>query len=83
MLPRAGDPARPPLRARLAQWGTFKQWPQLVEDVAHAVRAHNGVLDGEICSLEPDGRTRFNKLLFRRDWPHFYALDVLSIEGRI
>jgi ATP-dependent DNA ligase len=39
------------------------------------------VLDGEICCLEPDGRTHFNKLLFRRDWPFFYAFDVLSIEG--
>ena len=38
-------------------------------------------LDGEICCLEPDGRTHFNKLLFRREWPHFYAFDVLSIEG--
>jgi bifunctional non-homologous end joining protein LigD len=39
------------------------------------------VLDGEICCLEPDGRTHFNKLLFRREWPFFYAFDVLSIEG--
>lgn len=39
------------------------------------------MLDGEICCLEPDGRTDFNKLLFRREWPHFYAFDVLSIEG--
>ena len=38
-------------------------------------------LDGEICCLEPDGRTHFNKLLFRREWPFFYAFDVLSIEG--
>ena len=30
---------------------------------------------------EPDGRTHFNKLLFRREWPCFYAFDVLSIEG--
>ena len=60
---------------------TFKQWPQLAEEIAHAVRAYNAVLDGEICCLEPDGRTHFNKLLFRREWPHFYAFDVLSIEG--
>jgi hypothetical protein len=35
---------------------------------------------GEIRCLEPDGRTHFNKLLFRREWPFFYAFDVLSIE---
>jgi len=31
--------------------------------------------------LEPDGYTNFRKLLFRREWPHFYAFDVLSIDG--
>ena len=30
----------------------------------------------------PDGTSNFNRLLFRRDWPHFYAFDVLSINGR-
>ena len=59
----------------------FKGWTQLAEEVAHAVRAHSAVLDGEICCLEPDGRTHFNKLLFRRDWPFFYAFDALSTEG--
>ena len=34
---------------------TFKQWRQLSEEIAHAVRAHSAVLDGEICCLEPDG----------------------------
>ena len=60
---------------------TFKQWPQLAEEIAHAVRAFSCVLDGESCCLEPDGRTNFNKLLFRREWSHFYAFDVLSING--
>ena len=60
---------------------TFRGWPQLAEEVAHAVRAHSAVLDGEMCCLEPDGGTHFKKLLFRRDWPFFYAFDVLSIEG--
>jgi hypothetical protein len=59
---------------------TFKQWPQLAAEIAHAVGAHSAVLDGEVCCLEPDGRTHFNKLLFRREWPTS-ALDVLSIEG--
>ena len=60
---------------------TFKLWPQPAVEVAHAVRAHSCVLDGEICCLGPDGRTHFNKRLFRREWPFFYAFDVLSIEG--
>jgi bifunctional non-homologous end joining protein LigD len=28
---------------------TFKQWPQLTEEIAHAGRAFDAVLDGEIC----------------------------------
>jgi len=59
---------------------TFKQWPHLVEELAHAVRAHSCVLDGEICCLDADGRPNFRNLLFRREWPHFYAFDVLSID---
>ena len=39
------------------------------------------MLDGEICCYEPDGRTNFRKLLFQREWPYFYAFDVLSIDG--
>jgi hypothetical protein len=35
----------------------FKSWPQLAEEVAHAVRRRSAVLDGEICCLEPDGRS--------------------------
>ena len=57
------------------------QRQNLAEEIAHAVRAHSAVLDDEICCLEPDGRTQFHKLLFRREWPHSYAFDVLSIDG--
>jgi bifunctional non-homologous end joining protein LigD len=59
----------------------FKSWPQLAEEAAHAVRAKRAVLDGEICCLNPDGRSNFNALLFRRDSPYFYAFDVLSVDG--
>lgn len=61
---------------------TFRQWPQLEEELAHAVRAQDAILDGEICCLEPDGRSAFHKLLFRREWPYFCCFDVLSIDGR-
>jgi bifunctional non-homologous end joining protein LigD len=59
----------------------YTQFPMLAEDLAHAVRARSCVLDGEIVCLAPDGRSLFNRLLFRRDWPHFVAFDVLSIDG--
>jgi bifunctional non-homologous end joining protein LigD len=50
-------------------------------ELAHAVRAHSAILDGEIVCLDVDGRSLFNRLLFRRDWPHFVAFDVLAIDG--
>jgi len=59
----------------------FKSWPQLAEEVAHAVRATRAVLDGEICCLDPDGRSNFNALLFRRERPYFYTFDITSLEG--
>jgi bifunctional non-homologous end joining protein LigD len=59
----------------------FAQWPQLAEEIAHAVRAKRAVLDGEIACVRPDGSSDFHALLFRRDWPVFYAFDVLSVEG--
>jgi bifunctional non-homologous end joining protein LigD len=60
----------------------FKSWPQLSEKIAHAVRCRSAVLDGEVCCLKPDGGSDFYSLLFRREWPHFYAFDVLFLNGR-
>jgi bifunctional non-homologous end joining protein LigD len=61
---------------------TYGQWPQLTEELAHAVRAHHAVLDGEVVCLKRDGRSDFEALLFRREWPYFYAFDLLSVEDR-
>jgi bifunctional non-homologous end joining protein LigD len=59
----------------------FKSWPQLAEEIAHAVKAHSAVLDGEICCLQSDGRPNFHAVMFRRAWPWFYAFDMLSVNG--
>jgi ATP-dependent DNA ligase len=32
-------------------------------------------------TLQRDGRTHFHKLLFRREWPLFYAFDVRGVDG--
>src|SRR5688572_2481924 len=60
---------------------TFKRWPQLAEELAHAIQCESAVLDGEIVCLDDDGTPNFHKLLFRREWPHFYAFDVLELDG--
>ena len=53
----------------------------LLDEIAHAIRAMSCVLDSEIVCLAPDGRSLFNRLLFRRDWPYFVAFYVLAIDG--
>ena len=40
------------------------------------------VRDGEICSLDSDGRSEFHPLMFRRETrPFFYAFDLLAVDG--
>jgi hypothetical protein len=53
---------------------TFKHWPQLCEELAHAVKAHDAIIDEEIVCLDTRGRSNFKSLLFRREWPYFHAL---------
>jgi ATP dependent DNA ligase-like protein len=59
----------------------LKHWPQLCEELAHAVKAHDAILDGEIVCLDRRGRRNFKNLLFRREWPYFYAFDLLAVDG--
>ena len=59
----------------------FTKFGLLAEEIAHIVKAMRAILDGEIVCLGADGRSRFYDLLFRREWPHFYAFDVLTLEG--
>jgi bifunctional non-homologous end joining protein LigD len=60
----------------------FKQWPYLERELAHTVKARHAVLDGEVVCLRSDGSSDFNALLFRREWPYFYAFDLLELDGR-
>jgi bifunctional non-homologous end joining protein LigD len=59
----------------------FAKWDVLCTEISHSVRAHDCVLDGELVCLDADGRSNFHKLMFRRDWPYFYAFDPLSVDG--
>jgi bifunctional non-homologous end joining protein LigD len=44
-------------------------------------RLKNAILDGEIVSLDPEGRSQFNPLLRRRGHASFYAFDLVWIDG--
>jgi bifunctional non-homologous end joining protein LigD len=39
------------------------------------------VIDGEIVCLDARGRSNSKSLLFRREWPYFYAFDLLEVDG--
>jgi hypothetical protein len=41
--------------------------PMTGNDDPNALRHAQAVLDGEICCLGPDGRSRFYDLMFRRE----------------
>jgi bifunctional non-homologous end joining protein LigD len=60
----------------------FTSWPELAQNIAKTIRRRRAVLDGEICCLDPKGRSAFYDLLFRRGQPHFMAFDVLWLDGR-
>src|SRR5579871_2451436 len=59
----------------------FKRFPQLSVEIAHSARTSDAVIDGEIVCLDDDGRSNFHKLLFHREWPYFYAFDLLALNG--
>jgi bifunctional non-homologous end joining protein LigD len=60
---------------------TFSNWAVLCTEISHSIRAHDAVLDGEIVCLDANGRSHFYDLMFRRDWPYFFAFDLLSVDG--
>lgn len=59
----------------------FSKWDVPCTEISHGIRAHDAILDGEIVCLDDDGRSNFHTLLFRRDWPYFYAFDLLAVDG--
>jgi bifunctional non-homologous end joining protein LigD len=60
----------------------FRWCPALCESVGGALKCANAVLDGEIVCLDEDGRPTFNQLLYHRGEPHFYAFDLLWLDGK-
>jgi hypothetical protein len=54
--------------------------PQLREEFAHAIKAHDAVIDGEIVAWMRLGAAT-SSLLFRREWPYFYAFDLRAVDG--
>jgi bifunctional non-homologous end joining protein LigD len=60
----------------------YRSWPELTKELRESIRCRSAVLDGEISCLDPDGRSNFYTLMFRRDRPYFMAFDLLWLNGR-
>lgn len=59
----------------------FKSFDSLNTCIAHEVKGHSVVRDGEIVCLDENGKPRFYDLLLRRGEPRFCAFDVLYCDG--
>src|SRR5687767_9590666 len=59
----------------------LKSFPALCTQVGTVI-CDDVVLDGEIVSLGADGRPLFMDLMRRRGNQHFYAFDILWLNGR-
>jgi bifunctional non-homologous end joining protein LigD len=60
---------------------TFASFRNLAAGIAENFRGTNGILDGEIVSLDSHGRPQFEDLMFRRGELFFVAFDAIFLDG--
>src|ERR1051325_1841961 len=61
----------------------FKSFPDLCAGIGTSLGSESAVLDGESSIyLGRDGRPEFYNLMRRRSPQHFYAFDILWLDGR-
>jgi bifunctional non-homologous end joining protein LigD len=58
----------------------YRGFPQLCAAIGAAIPAQ-AVLDGEIVYLDAEGKPQFYELMRRRTPQHYYAFDVLWLDG--
>ena len=60
----------------------YRSFARLCESIAAHLKVEDAILDGEICCLGPDGCSQFNNLMYHRGDAHFYAFDLLWLDGQ-
>ena len=55
----------------------FGSFADLCAGLEFCLKTRNAILDGEIVSLDENGCSQFNNLLFRRGTPRFCAFDLV------
>jgi len=59
----------------------YRQFDELREGLRRELAGHEGVLDGELVVLGPDGRSLFYELRRRQDSAIYVAFDLLQVDG--
>jgi bifunctional non-homologous end joining protein LigD len=57
------------------------RFPEIAKALVKAVKSPNAVIDGEICRIDPTGRTSFSELQQGSGPLVFYAFDLLELDG--
>jgi bifunctional non-homologous end joining protein LigD len=57
------------------------RFPEVAKAIVKAVKSPNAVLDGEICRIDPTGKTSFSELQQGSGPLVFYAFDLLELDG--
>jgi bifunctional non-homologous end joining protein LigD len=57
------------------------RFPELARALVKAVRSPNAVVDGEVCRIDPSGRTSFSELQQGTGPLVYYAFDLLELDG--
>jgi bifunctional non-homologous end joining protein LigD len=60
----------------------FKSFPSLTADIGDVPGVSDAVLDGEIVCIDEKGIPQFYNLMRRRSPQHYYAFDILWLNGR-
>jgi bifunctional non-homologous end joining protein LigD len=58
------------------------RFPEVAKAIVKAVKSPNAVLDGEICRIDPSGKTSFSELQQGSGPLVFYAFDLLELDGQ-
>jgi bifunctional non-homologous end joining protein LigD len=57
------------------------RFPEIAKAIVKAVKTPNAVIDGEICRIDPSGRTSFSELQQGSGPLVYYAFDLLELDG--
>jgi bifunctional non-homologous end joining protein LigD len=57
------------------------RFPEVAKALVKAVKSPNAVVDGEVCRIDPSGRTSFSELQQGTGPLVYYAFDLLELDG--